>query len=267
MATPTPFDSARTAGLDSLVSIALVDAAGVAAVPISMEWRLLDEADQQVLDWTPLTFDPGAPPASADITVPGAANTLTAGEIFGMRTVELRLTHAGGVNELTSTYALESVRKLIPMVNSYGTMQQVQITAMYAPQSDADHLMGASEDDRIRALLGSYLAIERLPLMVVSDKGVEMGWLSEMDAATRAAKVEPQMRSALLKAQILDAAYTLSLPADAVMQARMKGLVSMTVGESSQYFGNSRPPDLAIGKESMRLLARYLRRTVRIGRA
>lgn len=256
-----PFDSARTAGLDSLVSIPL------AVVPTALEWRLLDEAEVQVLDWATLAVDPLAPPATVSLTVPGSANLTAPGEVFGIRTVELRVTHAGGQLVLSSTYAIELAQKLIPMVNSYGTMNQLLIASQYAPESEVMHLTGASPDDRARALLGSYLAIEALPLMVVTDKGQELGWLRDMDAATRAVKIEPQMRRALLMAQILDASNMLGLPADAVTQARMKGMVSMTVGESSQYFGNSRPLEMPLSRAAMRTLARYLRRNTRIGRA
>lgn len=262
-----PFDSARVAGIDSLVSIPLTAPSGSAVVPSAIEWRVLDEAEVAVVDWAPLVFDPAAPPTTADITVPASANTLAGPEVYGMRTVELRVTHAAGILDLSYSYALQSVRKLLPMVNSYGTLSQVLVAARYLPESEVMHLTGASEDDRVRALLGSYLAIERLPLMVVSDKGVDMGWLRDMDAATRIARIEPQMRNALLQAQIADAAYTLGLPADAVMQARMKGMVSMTVGESSQFFGTARPLDMEVSRNASRLLARYLRRSTRIARA
>jgi hypothetical protein len=262
-----PFDSARTAGLDTLVSIALQDASGVAVVPVSLDWRLLDEADVEVIAWNSLAFDSASPPLAAEIPVPAASNELPATEVFGLRTVELLVTHATGTLTLTSTYALQAQRKLIPMVNSYGTAGQVLIACRYLSETDVQHLTGASEDDRTRALLGSYRAIELLPLMVVSDKGVELGWLRDMDAATRALKIEPQMRQALLQAQIVDASHILGLPGDPVMQARLNGMISMTVGESSQFFGTTRPPELQVSRTASRLLGRYMRRNVRIGRA
>jgi hypothetical protein len=262
-----PFDNARTAGFDSLVSIPLQDASGVAVVPVSLDWRLLDESENELIAWNSLAFDNQAPPAAAEITVPAASNTLPAAEVFGLRTVELVVTHATGSLQLSATYALQAERKLVPMVNSYGTAGQVLVACRYLPDSDIQHLTGASEDDRTRALLGAYRAIERMPLMVVSDKGVEMGWLRDLNATQRIARIEPQMRNALLQAQILDAAYTLGLPADPVMQARMNGMVSMTVGESSQFFGTTRPPELQVCRQAARLLARYIRRSAKVGRA
>lgn len=262
-----PFESARPAGFDGLVSIPLLDASGAPLLVTDARWRLLDEADEQLQDWVAIPIDPVAPPPALAIVTPAALNTLAPGQAYGMRTVELLVTTAAGQANLSSSYAIESTKKLVPMVNSYGTINQLLTAAQYAPQTEAMHLTGASDEDRLRALLGAYIAIERLPLMVVSEKGDELGWLSKMDAATRTAKVGPSMRAALLQAQLLEAAHSLSLPGDEVTQARMRGMVSMTVGESSQYFGNSRPLEMAVSRAASRALSRYMRRSVKLGRA
>lgn len=261
-----PFQGARVAGLDAIITLSLAGISGGSVAPSEVKWRVVDELDQALIGWTQLVL-PSGPVSELSVTVPGALNTLPAGEVYGMRTVELQVTIGGAQSLLNSTYALEASTKLVPMVNSYGTINQLLVASQYAPSSDVMHLTGASEDDRFRALLGSYIAIEQLPLMVVSDNGKEMGWLRDMDAATRTAKIEPQMRRALMTAQILDAANVLAMPFDAVHQARMKGLVSMTVGESSQFFGTARPLEMPIARNAMRTLARYLRRSVRLGRA
>ena len=261
-----PFEGARTAGLDAIISVSLAGTSGGSVAPSAALWRVVDEADLALIDWTPLTL-PAEPVAELSVTVPAAANTLPVGEVYGMRTVELLITIGGAQSPLSSTYALEASTKLVPMVNSYGTINQLLVACQYAPESEVMYLTGASADDRFRTLLGSYLVIEQLPLMVVTDKGQEVGWLCDMDAATRAVKVEPQMRRALMMAQILDASSVLAMPGDAVTQARAKGLVSMTVGESSQFFGTARLLELPISRAAMRTLARYLRRNVRLGRA
>lgn len=263
-----PFESARPAGLDSLVSITLLDASGASMAPASIDWRLVDEADEQLLDWAPVPFNVLTPPAAVSITVPASANLLALGQAYGMRTVELRVTTSiGAVTVLTSTYALESANKLVAMVNSYGTHKQLMVAAQYAPETEVMHLTGASEQDSVRALLGAFAAIEQLPLMVVSNKGQELGWLRDMDAATRAVKIESEMRQALMRAQITEASAALGMPGDEIAQARLCGMVSMTVGESSQYFGNARPLELSVSRATTRTLGRYLRRSVRVGRA
>lgn len=263
-----PFESARPAGLDSLVSIALLDASGAALVPASLDWRVLDEADQQLLDWAPIPVDPAVPQTAVAITVPAVANSLALGQAYGMRTVELRVTSSMGIaTVLSSTYALEAASKLVAMVNSYGTHKQLMVAAQYAPETEVMHLTGASEEDSVHALLGAYVAIEQLPLMVVSNKGEELGWLRDMDAATRSSKIESEMRQALMRAQIVEASTALGMPGDEIGQARLRGMVSMTVGESSQYFGNARPLELAVSRTTTRTLGRYLRRSVKVGRA
>lgn len=263
-----PFESARPAGLDSLVSIALLGASGASMAPASIDWRLVDEADKQLLDWAPVPFDVLTPPAAVSITVPASANLLALGQAYGMRTVELRVTTSiGAVTVLSSTYALEAANKLVAMVNSYGTHKQLMVAAQYAPETEVMHLTGASEEDGVRALLGAYAAIEQLPLMVVSSRGEELGWLRDMDAMTRFTKIDPEMRQALMRAQIIEASTALGMPGDEITQARLRGMVSMTVGESSQYFGNARPLELAVSRTTTRALGRYLRRSVKVGRA
>ena len=106
-----PFEGARPAGLDSLVSITLLDASGASMAPASIDWRLVDEADEQLLDWAPVPFNVLTPPAAVSITVPASANLLALGEADGMRTVELPVTTAiGSVTEKKKTYILLPVQ-------------------------------------------------------------------------------------------------------------------------------------------------------------
>lgn len=262
----SPFDNARTAGTDVSITLPLQDGAGAAVVPTALDWRILDESEAVLQDWTAISVTMPAQ-AQVDLTIPGTLNTLADGALYGMRLVELRVTHAGGTLTIPSLYTIERDVKLIPMVNSFGTMMQLQIAAQHLRADDVMHFEGASEDERTRALLAAFRAIFNMPITVLDEKGVALGWLRDMDVPTRMLKVGPTMMADLRAAQVLAAADALALPGNPVMQARMSGIISMTVGESSQFFGTSKPLDLPVGKAAMQLLSRYIRRSNKIGRA
>lgn len=262
------FTGAKTAGADATVTVPLLDSTGAALpTPVAMEWRLLTEEEVAIQDWAAIS--PGLISQSElTISVPGALNTLLDDAIYGTRVVELRVTLSGGaVTVLSATYAIERSAKLIFMVNSFGTMMQLQIAAQTMRSDEVLYFDGAAEEDRVRALLAAHRAIMDMPLIALDDSGGEIGWLGEMDAATRRAKVGRTMLGDLRRAQVLAASDALGLPGDPAMQARMSGIVSMTVGESSQFFGTSKPLEMSISKAAVRVLGRYLRHSKRIGRA
>lgn len=260
------FANARPAGSDVLVTLPLLDESGAALVPTALDWRLLDESETVLQDWTTIAVETPAQ-AQVTLTIPGALNALAGTILYGVRLVELRVTHAGGVSTLPSLYTIERAAKLIPMVNSFGTLMQLQIAAQHLRADEVLHFDGASEDDRLRALLASYRTIMDMPLMVLSENGAEMGWLRDMPVPDRMLKVGPTMLAALRAAQVLASSDALGLPGDPAMQARLSGIVSMTVGESSQFFGTSKPLEMAISKAATRVLGRYIRHSNRIGRA
>lgn len=260
------FANARTAGSDVLVTLPLLDGAGAALVPTALDWRLLDESEAVIQDWTAIAVEVPAQ-TQVDLAIPGALNTLAGTALYGARLVELRVACADGVLTLPSLYTIERTVKLIPMVNSFGTLMQLQIAAQYLRAHDVAHFEGASEDVRERALLASFRAIMDMPLVVLDEKGAELGWLRDMEAPERVLKVGPTMLADLRAAQVLAASDALGLPGDPAAQARLSGIVSMTVGESSQFFGTSKPLEEAISKAAARVLGRYIRRSNRIGRA
>lgn len=261
---------------DIPVTFSLVDEAGSAIIPTSLQWRLLDELNSEVVSWTSVL----SLPASSEFTttIISLYTGLPAGEYRGLRTIEARATVAGGAfHTFSETVIIQASSILGFGVNTFMTYEQALMASLDFVPTDIQGWIDADKSMREQALIGAYENILRLPLVVEFDNIIgqsmlipdapllAMSRLLRDMTPTEMGHLSPRMSKALKKAQIAEAANILN--GDPVTAARNNGLISMTVGESSQFFRTQKPLDLPVCPKAMAYLSRWVRFSARIGRS
>lgn len=244
--------------------------------PSALRWRVSDETETVIQDWTPQAPVPGA--ESVSVVIPAALNVLVAPSLRGLRIVELEVTLAdGAVRVLTQSYFLKSANLLIAGENSFATYPELLMLTMdFASSTLAGWERYEDRSERELALIEAFQAISRLPLFVERDLDNQSvirdeylwnrrTWFSDIKPNEYLTVVPAKQRLALARAQLLEASALLE--ADPVVMARREGLMSTSVGESSQFFRTSKPLDLPIvSQRALTLVKPYLSWTVRVGR-
>lgn len=253
------------------VSIDLLAEDGSGLVPNSARWRVLDEADGVARDWE--AFSPVPTGITISVTVPSGINTLDVGITSGIRTVEVEVIDDRGTFVLSTSYLLKASTALVFGVNTFLTYGQAMLLAQeFVGRFIQTWLTEPSRDEQEAALVQAYSRVTKQPLNLEfsndQSRIVDYPWGTtqfEDLSPENIADFDPRLLKALKRAQLIEAAYVLS--EDGVNAARNQGLMSQTVGESSQFFRPSKPLDMGICKEAAAELARWTRRSVRLGRA
>lgn len=251
---------------DVPVRITLADQAGAALTPAALRWRVLDETETVLQDWT-LADVASASAGYVDLLVPGALNALGAGVIRAMRTVELEVVTAQqGTHVLTAEFVIRGATALTFGVTSFQTYAQAALLVEDMTESDAAGWNSASREKRERALAEAYRRVMQLPLHAEFEDGQsylqpdeifrEYLQLRNM-TPEQLLRMDSRFLTALRQAQAAEATDILN--GDPVMEARKSGVMSMTVGESSQFFRPAKPLELACGPRAVNLLQRWIR--------
>jgi hypothetical protein len=251
-----------TPGSAVAVTFTLLDDAGVTLEPTSLRWRVLDESDTAIIDWAPITLPVPSRPELLVGVVP-ELTTLPVGTTRGARSVELEIGTASGVRTLTREFLLQTLSVLVVGSNTFlNYMRALMVAEDFTEQSIAGWARETRREERERALMEAHTAILHLPLYsqrsggVALCKAIEIGGMNLLD---------PALVKALGQAQVLEANELLN--ADPVALARRNGLLSMTVGESSQFFGNAKQLEMPVmSRQALKLLGPWINNTVRIGR-
>lgn len=246
----------------------LADESGTALLPTSLRWRVLDEASAPLNAWVDL--DPLTVSDPVEVVVGSTYTTLAGGALRGIRMVEMQVVTETGAYPLVQSFLLQASTRLSVPLNSWQTYNQALLLAdeFIVPAWDM-----ATRDQREKAMVVAHAAISRLAIYPEYDDAQDrisdaLGYytrLSEM-TANQYAVLDAKMVRAICQAQLVEADYLLN--PDPVVAARREGLTSMTTGESSQTFRSDSPAlDFGICKRAYEYLAKYVRQSIRIGRA
>lgn len=259
------------------VSFELRDDLGSILEPIALRWRVIDESETVLLDWTqaPAMLPTGV----VTVGVPGSVNALVPPATRGIRNIELEATLTDGTVLLRSQVVMLAAQTQLQVgVNSFGTYMQA---LMHAQDFTTDTLAGwgstESRQEREAALIEAHQAMRRMPIVIdsrsaadvcVRDAGTLMKqrrWLSCLNADEYQSFVADHQKQILMKAQLLEASAILE--ADTTLAMRQKGIMSASVGESSQFFRTTKPLELPmISQKAIGLIKLYLRWSVVVGR-
>jgi len=250
----------------------LKEGEGVLA-PTSMRWRVLDEEGNLIAPWADIAVVPDAD--TVDIRTDGPMNTLVPPQLRGIRIVELEVTTADGAVVLELAHMLESSQLLVPGINSFQTYYQAVLEAqLYTDDSMAGWVSQGDQAVRQRALSEAFDRIRMMPVVIEWENDQSILVTAVFNDPPRLRdltseqilRLDARLMKALKKAQLTEANSILD--GDPVRQLRTAGIQSMTVGESSQFFGSARPVDTnGVCEATAKILARWVRGRIRIGRA
>lgn len=258
------------------VVFSLRSGSGDLFVASALRWRVSDESESVIQDWTSET--PVADADSLSVVVPANLNVLATGTVTSVRIVELEVTLADGVIvPLTQEYLITAKTRLVVGQNSFVTYpESLMYTMDFAPNTLSGWERYQERVQREQALIEAFQSITRLPLFVERDLDNQSKirdedlwerrtWFSDLEPGEYLTLVPAKQRTDLARAQLLEASALLE--ADPVVMARREGLMSTSVGESSQFFRTSKPLDLPIvSQRALGMIKRYLSwsaRTVR----
>lgn len=258
---------AYLAGQDVTLSIQLVSDDGTPIVASAVEYRLLNQDDVELIVKTPLaTFNPSDP--EAVVTISAAQNSLVSA-VRELRVVELFLTTDSGVIALSSEYIVESTTILVSGVNSFQSYNAALMVGFETPNIEAWN--EATKGARINALIAARRNIGKLYLRYVGDSEMtriispfDDGSITSL-TALQFDELPDEMKDAVRRAQVIEADYLLG--GDPNGDIRRAGVMSSTVGESSQFFRTAKPYEGPVCKRVYQELSKYIVRINRIGRA
>lgn len=259
-------------GQSVTLAIPLSDEGGEHISATSVEKRIVDQSGTELVVKTVLAgFTSGD--AQAIVAIPASVNSLNSasGLKRELRIVELYLTTDSGVTKISHEYVIEAASVLELGVNSFQTYHEGVLLSLDIP--NLQDFGDASRQSRISALIAAWRSIGRLHLRHVDDNDMtrlitpwaESGNVTEL-TAEQFELLPSKMKSAIRRAQIIEANHLLGRASEA-NTLREQGVIAATVGESSQYYMQSKPYDGICGKDTLRELSKYIVRGNIIARA
>ncbi len=262
-----------TAGSDCRIEVDLVDENGLAIDGTSYVWELLnEEGDQIATDVGSLA----AGAVTATITVPAAQNTLPAGVRMGGRMLSVVVTDdQGDTHSMGVTYLLRANVFLQVPSESGQTLIQAMIMSQGMPPVLMESFRFSSDAEREAALAEAWARLSKISLDPFRDTDVPDSALSEeilsrSFAVNEISKADwdllpEHFRTACRRAQIIEA--TVLLGGDPTWENRENGLLSKSVGESSEMFRSRPPAPSALSPKARREVAAYINSNVIVRRA
>lgn len=255
---------------DVTLTIPLINDAGEVIVASAVEYRVIDEAETALVAKTALaSFTSGD--AEVTVVIPASINDLGVAA-RALRMVELFVTGEQGIVKLSSEYVIEASSVIAVGINSLQTYPSAVLLAYELPNLPGWN--AASKTDRMNALAAAYRNLGKLCLRYVSDDADNMTrvvtpaeWgssnITDLNAGQLATLPAKYLES-LRRAQVYEADFMLG--GDEVGDIRRAGIMSATVGESSQFFRTQKPLEGFVCKRAMKELAGYLSNRVSVGR-
>lgn len=258
-------------GQNVVLTIPLVDSAGVAIVASGVQYRVIDQNEQELIAKVTLIGYVAAAP-NAVVTVLGTDNALGTAT-RALRVVELHVTSASGVTVISTEYLIEATSVLVISTNTFQTYSAAVLVGYEMPSLPAWN--DATKKDRISALISAFRNFSRLRLRYINYDGtMDQSRLvvapdfacfdiTMMDQSQFIA-LPVEYRNAICRAQIFEAEFLLG--GEEIEDIRKSGIMSATVGESSQFFRASKPYEGAVCKRAMKELHRYIITNKSVGR-
>ena len=257
-------------GHDVALTVPLIDAVGGELAASAVSYRVIDQEETELVAKTTLQgFTEGD--TEVVVSIPASLNQL--GTLLrGLRTVELYVTTESGTSLITTEYVIEAFATLVSGVNSFQSYSTAALIGCELPNLPGWNQAGKSE--RTNALTAAYRNFGKLHLRYIHDDAdaltrvitpAEWGSSDITNLnADQLATLPTEYLACLRRAQILEADFLLG--GDEVGEIRRSGIMSATIGESSQFFRTSKPYEGAVCKRALKEVSRYLIGGSRVGR-
>lgn len=230
-------------------------------------WWLEDADAGQIISPAAITLA-GLSPGLVQVVVPGTAHAEP-----GFRLARLRWSTAtkGGVAEIA--YQVLSAHELVIQVNSFAGYNRLVDLAYSIHGLDA--FAAADRVTRVRALATAWRFLVGLNITDtdISDRQNRINdvpWaggsidLTDL-SASELLLLEPRMLEALRRAQVVEADELIT--GGGVDASRQAGLLSSSIGETSQMYRSGKPIQRNVSARALRELNGYISYARRIGRA
>jgi hypothetical protein len=254
-----------------VIKIPFVDNEGIELAPTALSYSLMDETGALIDD---VPFVPVPIENEVEITILGPLNALASNEIRGLRTIRLNMIDGNGVLHIRDeSYLVERADTLLFGINSFQTYPQALLTMLEI--SSINILGGLPRGQQIRALQESYHRLCRLNFSI---RNTGLGGQSYLNVGSQSfsgtlTDLQPselealgaRFLGALRLAQIVEADVIVG--GDPTAERRRDGLMSETIGESSNMFRPGKPVILSVSDRALRYLAGYISYSTRLSRA
>lgn len=274
-------------GKDIEIEVQVIDASGEPFMDsCDATWTLTD-VDDEILSKGEVK---GVTEGVCKIKIESKFNTAESGRIKDMRVLYVEFSAENTeLQEQTIKYLVAAKTPLVVGANSFVTLEQAQLLAETTP--NMTYFKSASEEQIVQSLSASYEKIASYRFRLNTRAVMEnIAFVSEVAWRPRAitdddpmglhsyrfklSEVTPEsyktlpedFKKALSKAQVLEANSQMA-PTDSIEQRRRKGVILETINEVKMMFSSTTPVKENICSEAMSILAPWIDRSMRIGRA
>lgn len=231
--------------------------------PASATYRVVDQAGVTVVVDEPLTLTEGT---TIDVALDSSITALTDGQRRKLLTVHVDVVTADSVKtRFTEAVIVQDQTALLIPSESFQTVDEAVLVGMDIIQ--LDNWESADRESRRKALIEAAHRIKQLRFSVFEEINDDwVNWdslfgdtISVFDEMSAEAfmSLPPLFLQDLKRAQVVEADAALGL--DSPENKRASGILSDTVGETSQMFRTGKPVDMVISKRSLRYLTRWLK--------
>lgn len=260
---------------DVTLVVPLISPDGIAIDASAVQYRVINQNETElVAKTTPSAFMTGD--TEVEIAIPGLVNSLGVSALRELRIIELYVTGITGLTKLSVEYMIEADVVLVAGINSFQSYPSALMVGYETPNIDA--WSSAGKNERINGLTAARRNIGRVAMRyalpmneidgtrLVATSQINTGWYGDITTLTaeQFTALPADFKAALCRAQVIEADFLLG--GDAAGDIRRSGVMSSTVGESSQFFRTTKPLEGAVCKRAMQELSRYVVVSKRIGR-
>ncbi len=240
------------------------------ANPVSATYEIADQTGVNLLPETSLTVY--GDDESLEIPITSDLTTLDADTRRRVLVVTLQVRGSDDIFiKFSESILIQDLEKLDIPRESFQTVNQANMLAMDVFQ--IDNWLAASDEDRRKALIEAAHRIKTLRFDMtdwlddehVTFEGVQGGFAFEVMARETFDSLPKPFIHDLLMAQIIEADEILGYGATAESK-RHSGILSDTVGETSQMFRSGKPVHTGICMRAFRYLTRWTSRSWSINR-
>lgn len=239
--------------------VPLVDDEGRDLVPTAVSYRVLDDEGEIIKSPESII---GPYSTKLSITTSAATNTLTI-DTVGFRRIEVTVTTASAVETLTIDYILEEKQPFVVPSNSFMTYETALVVSrMVTPLNGWN---AATPESRRFAMFRAFDQLNAFTYQFRYTTGEsETMTIAELDAESFALVSTSQLGD-FRKAQLMQADFLLG--GSPIEKDIHDGLQSSTIGEISQFYRPRPTLNLAICKNALSYVGKYIDWNVKIGRA
>ena len=259
------------AGQALAIAVSTLREDGSAPAVASARYQVFDQDDVLKSDWIEaLVLASGN---EVTLNVPMAANTLSGSEKRGFRHARVELTLDDAAVEIrTLEYVIESESLLVLCENTFQTYGAAVLVGMDVP--GLNDWSTATRAQRIGALIAAHRGLCSLCYRTPSGYSEET-YHSTLDGSVpndlsevtldQFNALDPRFVEAIKRAQVIEANELLK--GDEIGELRTAGVMSLTIGESKQFFRPGKSVDGFVSRRALKEIHRWIDNTTRIGRS